>query len=122
MYIYDALTGELVSRLSHHRASVRDVSWHPTLPILCSSSWDGSVAVVQYSPGGARVDPGAEDDADADDGDESGDGSTAVNQRFSLLMAGGGGADEDEDGDYEVGEGEEEGEEEGDDDDDEVGE
>lgn len=66
MYIWDVLTGELKSKLSTlqdgdtprrvHNAPVRDVSWHPTLPVLCSASWDGSVAVWDYDP---KHDPSA---------------------------------------------------------------
>jgi WD40 repeat protein len=43
VYIYDVLTGELVDRLGGHRAVVRDVSWHPTQPLISSASWDGCV-------------------------------------------------------------------------------
>jgi len=43
VYIYDILTGELVNKLVGHGGVVRDVSWHPYLPMLLSSSWDCSV-------------------------------------------------------------------------------
>jgi WD40 repeat protein len=36
--IYDLLTGEMESVLKGHRACVRDVSWHPYLPELVSTS------------------------------------------------------------------------------------
>ncbi len=43
MYVYDVITGDIVSKLSGgHSATIRDVSWHPYLPQMCSSSWDGS--------------------------------------------------------------------------------
>lgn len=83
VYIWDTLTGEIVACLNdevhvrkppscvffllkHLQGSiVRDVSWHPTLPVLCSSSvpfsfllfselsdyllkWDGYVGVWDY--------------------------------------------------------------------------
>ena len=41
--IYDVLTGHVVSRLTGHHGTVRDVSWHPHQPILLSASWDGTV-------------------------------------------------------------------------------
>merc|ERR1719431_719154 len=41
--IYDLLTGNIVKVLSGHKGCVRDVSWHPYLPELFSSSWDFSV-------------------------------------------------------------------------------
>lgn len=46
--VYDLLTGKLATVLSGHRGCVRDVSWHPFLPILASSSWDGSVCKWAY--------------------------------------------------------------------------
>uniref|UniRef100_A0A8C9VK02 Ddb1 and cul4 associated factor 11 n=1 Tax=Scleropages formosus TaxID=113540 RepID=A0A8C9VK02_SCLFO len=36
--IYDVLTGKVVSRLSDHKACVRDVSWHPYQDNIVSSS------------------------------------------------------------------------------------
>lgn len=43
VFIYDLLTGEVVRKLVAHNLTVRDVSWHPSRPMLLSSSWDGSV-------------------------------------------------------------------------------
>jgi len=44
IYIYDVLTGEMVQKLSDgHYACVRDISWHPYLPYMVSSSWDGTL-------------------------------------------------------------------------------
>ncbi len=40
--------GQLVSQLSFHESVVRDVSWHPTEPLLVSVSWDGGV--VSWAP------------------------------------------------------------------------
>mmetsp|Transcript_941 Transcript_941/g.2667 ORF Transcript_941/g.2667 Transcript_941/m.2667 type:complete len:588 (-) Transcript_941:66-1829(-) len=108
VYIYDVLTGELVSRLAHHRAPIRDVSWHPTLPILCSSSWDGSLAVVQYAPGGPRLDrAGGAEEEEEDDEDSGGEGRMTVQHLLSMLMArgGGGGGEDDDDEEYEEAEG-----------------
>jgi WD repeat-containing protein 23 len=43
IYIYDALTGEIVNKLIGHHATVRDVSWHPYEPTMISSSFDHSI-------------------------------------------------------------------------------
>jgi len=43
VYIYDVVSGKIVSTLSGHRGTVRDMSWHPTLPLLVSASWDGTI-------------------------------------------------------------------------------
>ncbi|KAJ8442620.1 hypothetical protein Cgig2_008396 [Carnegiea gigantea] len=43
VYIYDVVTGALVSKLDHHETTVRDCSWHPSYPMIVSSSWDGTV-------------------------------------------------------------------------------
>ncbi|XP_077502674.1 DDB1- and CUL4-associated factor 11 isoform X3 [Amblyomma americanum] len=47
--VYNLLTGKIETVLSGHRACVRDVSWHPYLPMLVSSSWDGSVTKWVYN-------------------------------------------------------------------------
>eukprot|EP00164_Ancoracysta_twista_P002717 GFYU01003617.1.p1 GENE.GFYU01003617.1~~GFYU01003617.1.p1 ORF type:complete len:491 (-),score=81.48 GFYU01003617.1:121-1593(-) len=41
--IYDVITGEIVARLTSHCDAVRDLSWHPTKPILASASFDGQI-------------------------------------------------------------------------------
>ncbi|KAG0570671.1 hypothetical protein KC19_6G179300 [Ceratodon purpureus] len=51
VYIYDMATGKQVSRLSYHRGTVRDCSWHPTEPMLVSSSWDGNLAKWEHLHG-----------------------------------------------------------------------
>ena len=43
IYIYETLTGKLHRRLGGHGDIVRDVCWHPYLPLIVSASWDGSV-------------------------------------------------------------------------------
>lgn len=43
VYIYDVVTGALVLKLDHHETTVRDCSWHPSYPMIVSSSWDGTV-------------------------------------------------------------------------------
>jgi len=41
--IYDVITGGVVSELSGHRGTVRDLHWHPNLPVIMTSSWDNTV-------------------------------------------------------------------------------
>jgi len=36
--VYDVLTGKIEQKLEEHRACVRDVSWHPYINSLISSS------------------------------------------------------------------------------------
>jgi len=36
--VYDVLSGETVAELDGHAATVRDVSWHPSLPSIVSTS------------------------------------------------------------------------------------
>ncbi|XP_004296776.1 PREDICTED: LEC14B homolog [Fragaria vesca subsp. vesca] len=54
VYIYDLVTGAQVAKLVHHDEPVRDCSWHPTYPMLVSSSWDGSIARWEF-PGDDQV-------------------------------------------------------------------
>lgn len=48
VYIYDVVSGETVRKLSGHFATVRDVAWHPTLPLIATSS-------VRFFPGLKRA-------------------------------------------------------------------
>lgn len=54
IYIYETLTAKLVHTLSAHSDIVRDVCWHPYLPMIVSASWDGSV--VRWSYKGSNKD------------------------------------------------------------------
>jgi WD repeat-containing protein 23 len=45
IYIYDIIQNVLLTRLPGHKAVVRDVDWHPYLPAIVSSSWDGTTAL-----------------------------------------------------------------------------
>jgi WD repeat-containing protein 23 len=47
--IYDVLTGKIKSILKGHKGCVRDVSWHPYMNEIVSSSWDGSIVKWTYS-------------------------------------------------------------------------
>ena len=49
----DVVTAKEVAKLAYHREIVRDCNWHPTLPLLASVSWDGTV--VTWAP--PRDDP-----------------------------------------------------------------
>eukprot|EP00488_Nonionellina_sp_1-RS-2012_P002743 TRINITY_DN550_c0_g1_i1.p1 TRINITY_DN550_c0_g1~~TRINITY_DN550_c0_g1_i1.p1 ORF type:complete len:169 (-),score=31.88 TRINITY_DN550_c0_g1_i1:13-519(-) len=48
IYIYDTLTAKIHSTLRAHTDIVRDVCWHPFLPIIVSASWDGTVVRWSY--------------------------------------------------------------------------
>ncbi|KAL9235823.1 hypothetical protein vseg_010557 [Gypsophila vaccaria] len=48
VYIYDLINGDIVAKLDHHMSTVRDCSWHPTYPMLVSSSWDGDLIKWEF--------------------------------------------------------------------------
>ncbi|XP_058076528.1 LEC14B protein-like isoform X2 [Magnolia sinica] len=48
IYIYDVVTGAQVAKLDYHDLTVRDCSWHPTYPMLVSSSWDGMIVQWEF--------------------------------------------------------------------------
>nr|GLL41879.1 LEC14B homolog [Ipomoea trifida] len=52
VYIYDLVSGARVARLDFHEAPVRDCNWHPFLPMLISSSWDGVIANWEFPGNG----------------------------------------------------------------------
>jgi WD repeat-containing protein 23 len=55
--IYDVISCQIVSKLKYHRECVRDCSWHPYLPMLASTSFDGSVCLWQsQAPGEEEAD------------------------------------------------------------------
>jgi len=68
VYIYDVLTGEIVSQLTGHRGIVRDVSWHPHLPVIASTSWDATVKEWGFKESGKvpQFNDQDEDDSDED--------------------------------------------------------
>eukprot|EP00818_Percolomonas_sp_WS_P009579 CAMPEP_0117455138 /NCGR_PEP_ID=MMETSP0759-20121206/11197_1 /TAXON_ID=63605 /ORGANISM="Percolomonas cosmopolitus, Strain WS" /LENGTH=565 /DNA_ID=CAMNT_0005248417 /DNA_START=193 /DNA_END=1890 /DNA_ORIENTATION=+ len=43
VFIYDLLTGKIVQKLTSHAEVVRDCAWHPRMPFVWSSGWDGMV-------------------------------------------------------------------------------
>uniref|UniRef100_A0A7S0N7W5 DDB1- and CUL4-associated factor 11 n=1 Tax=Pyramimonas obovata TaxID=1411642 RepID=A0A7S0N7W5_9CHLO len=43
VHMYDVVTGKEMRKLDAHISTVRDMSWHPTLPLLVSVSWDGTI-------------------------------------------------------------------------------
>ncbi|KAA8498558.1 DDB1- and CUL4-associated factor 11 [Porphyridium purpureum] len=48
IHFYDIVSGETVQILSGHRNTVRDVSLHPSEPLLATSSWDQTVSLWNY--------------------------------------------------------------------------
>ena len=40
--------GDLVKRLKHHQMVTRDVAWHPYLPLVFTTSWDGTHMAFDY--------------------------------------------------------------------------
>ena len=50
----DVVTGRVVERLCYHSEIVRDLSWHPTQPLLVSTSFDGSL--IQWEPKALHAD------------------------------------------------------------------
>lgn len=47
--IYDTLTGKLVKSLcTEDRSTIRDVNWHPTLPIIAYTSFNCDVGMFLY--------------------------------------------------------------------------
>ncbi|KAK6940886.1 WD40 repeat [Dillenia turbinata] len=57
IYVYDLVSGAIVARLEHHKATVRDCSWHPYYPMLVSSSWDGDVIRWEFPGNGEAPAP-----------------------------------------------------------------
>ncbi|KAA8543185.1 hypothetical protein F0562_021320 [Nyssa sinensis] len=57
IYIYDMVSGAQVARLEHHKSTVRDCSWHPTYPMLVSSSWDGDIVKWEFPENGEAPAP-----------------------------------------------------------------
>jgi WD repeat-containing protein 23 len=70
IYVYDLLTGEIVRKLTGHGGVVRDVSWHPYLPMMLSSSWDNSVVHWTWRSQHAKTANTKDEDAMQDDDDE----------------------------------------------------
>jgi DDB1- and CUL4-associated factor 11 len=46
--VYDMATGRMVRALDQHSDIVRDVAWHPTAPLIVTSSWDGTNNRYEY--------------------------------------------------------------------------
>lgn len=55
VYVYDALSGSVLRRLSWHEEVVRDVAWHPRRPMLASIGFDGCIARWEYRSPDAPV-------------------------------------------------------------------
>lgn len=52
VYIYDLVSGGQVAKLQYHNSTVRDCSWHPSYPMLISSSWDGEIVKWEFPGNG----------------------------------------------------------------------
>lgn len=53
--VYDILTGEVVKRLRGHDSCVRDVSWHPYVNEIVTSSVSGYTVFLLINGGGLRL-------------------------------------------------------------------
>lgn len=49
VYVYDLLTGSVITCLKSHEQVCRDASWHPYYPEIVSSSWDGGICRWTYA-------------------------------------------------------------------------
>ncbi|XP_010242588.1 PREDICTED: LEC14B homolog, partial [Nelumbo nucifera] len=57
VYVYDLVSGAQVAKLDYHASTVRDCSWHPSYPMLVSSSWDGVIARWEFPSTGKASQP-----------------------------------------------------------------
>jgi len=48
IYVYDVLTGKIVTQLKGHNGVIRDLSCHPNEPWIVSTSWDGTLNSWYY--------------------------------------------------------------------------
>lgn len=64
VYIYDLVTGAIAAKLDYHKSTVRDCSWHPSYPMLVSSSWDRNVVKWEFPGSDAALAPPPSDEAD----------------------------------------------------------
>ena len=65
--MYDALTGDVVKILKGHQACVRDVSWHPYMNEIVSSSWDRRVIKWTFNEIKGAIDMDEEEFEDTKD-------------------------------------------------------
>ena len=52
VFVWDAMTGEVASRLAWHEEVVRDVAWSPTMPTIATVGFDGAVALWEGGSAG----------------------------------------------------------------------
>lgn len=72
VFIWDLLTGERIRVLRGHFGPVRDVSWHPYLPLIASSSWDTTVRLWDYREAhDLPQEQKSDDDSDGNDDHDS---------------------------------------------------
>ena len=49
VYVFDILTGENKTHISTSSSDcIRDVSWHPNVPVIAATSFDGSISVWEF--------------------------------------------------------------------------
>jgi WD repeat-containing protein 23 len=71
IYIFDVLSGKQVAALEGHSRCVRDMDWHPYLPMIASSSWDGTVKIWRFDSDPTPSESGPDDMISSSD--DSGD-------------------------------------------------
>lgn len=49
MYVFDILTGEVKTYISNGSGvCIRDVSWHPNVPVIAATSFSGTVGMYTF--------------------------------------------------------------------------
>eukprot|EP00299_Pterocystis_sp_00344_P015938 c7976_g1_i1.p1 GENE.c7976_g1_i1~~c7976_g1_i1.p1 ORF type:complete len:452 (+),score=56.43 c7976_g1_i1:52-1407(+) len=48
VHIYDLITDDRYTAIGRHESLVRQVSWHPSRPMIISTSWDGYLGQHEY--------------------------------------------------------------------------
>jgi hypothetical protein len=64
-------TGKLDQKITASTNLIREVAWHPYLPILISASWDTKLSAISYEGGSDKVSfiQSYQDDLEEDNGD-----------------------------------------------------
>jgi len=62
--IYDVLSGQIITKLKGHTNIVRDLSWHPYLPCIVSTSWDTCIRFWDYTSHPSKENNRIEEDSD----------------------------------------------------------
>jgi len=87
--IFNIVSGEVIGELKYHREVVRDCSWHPTQPLLATTSFDGSVVAWEpVAPGEGEEEEGEEGEGE-EGGKKKGKGRTSSSPSSWLPRPGG---------------------------------